>query len=357
MRSFPAGWGAVVWVFAAGAARAADESPPAAVAPFDATAARRHQEAWARHLRTTVERQNSLGMSLVLIPPGEFQMGSSPQQVDEALRQLETVPRQAPGEAERVRNEEQPRHRVVLSRPMRLGRTETTVGQFRRFVDATGYVTETERFGGGNSSKAEETDPVKRAALWHRPGYATTDDAPVTQITWVDMVEFCNWLSTREGLRPCYTRGAAGVWTRIGEADGYRLPTEAEWEFACRAGTTTHYGFGDDVRELDDHAWFNRTAEAGGRVGGRAVAQKKPNAFGLNDMHGNAWERCQDFHDPAWYAKSPTIDPQGPPTGAHRVVRGAGWHYYDLHCRSAYRNHYSPIARTANTGFRVACGL
>ncbi|MBN8629103.1 MAG: formylglycine-generating enzyme family protein [Planctomycetes bacterium] len=345
---------ALVFSFVAGLCCA--ELPPRAVAPFDAAAARGHQEAWAKQLATNVDERNSLGMTLVLIPPGEFAMGSSAEQSEYALQWLSRIPRIAPGEANRLRDEETPRHRVVLTRPFRLGRTEVTVGEYRRFVEATGYVTETERFGGGNSSKADETDPVKRKALWHWPGYTTTDTAPVSQLTWNDMIAFCNWLSEQERRTACYRRDEQGAWVCVPGADGYRLPTEAEWEYACRAGTTTHYSFGDDVAALDDHAWFNRTAEVGGTIGARPVATKRPNAFGLYDMHGNVWERCEDYFDPRWYAKSPTEDPQGPASGTNRLVRGGGWHYFDLHCRSAYRNNYSPISRTANTGFRVVRG-
>lgn len=327
--------------------------PPRAVAPFDTEQARAHQAAWAQHLGHAVEDDNSLKMTLVLIPAGEFRMGSSPEQVEQALKQLDTVPRKAPGEAARIRDEETPQHRVVLTRPFRIGRTETTIEQYRRFVEATNYVTETERFGGGNSSKTAETDPQKKEAVWRSPGYPVTEDCPVTQITWADMVEFCNWLSAKEGRRSCYRRDDRQAWVRVAGADGYRMPTEAEWEFACRAGTSTHYSFGDAVQDLDDHAWFNRTAEQGNRIGARPVATKRPNSFGLFDMHGNAWERCQDFFDPAWYRKSPVNDPEGPATGTNRIVRGGGWHYFDLHARSAYRNNYSPTSRTGNTGFRV----
>jgi len=341
----------VIWqTWSLGACIAA---PPPAVAPFSAEQAQVHQEAWARHLGTAVKTTNTLGMTLVLIPPGEFAMGSSPEQAAGALEQLRTVPRAAPGEADRIRREEQPQHRVALTHPMRIGRTEVTVGQFRKFVEDAKYVTETERFGGGNSAKTDETDPQKRGAIWSVPGYPVADESPVTQITYGDMAAFCNWLSAREGRRECYQPADDGAWRPVFGADGYRLPTEAEWEFACRAGTTTHYSFGDDVADLDDYAWFNRTAEVGGKIGARPVATKRPNPFGLYDMHGNAWELCQDFHAVDAYAKSTVEDPQGPPSGSRRIARGGGWHYFDLHCRSAYRNNYAPQGRTANIGFRL----
>ncbi len=329
------------------------KEPARAIAPFSAAQVGEHQSAWARHLGQLVETENSLKMTLVLLPPGEFRMGSSPAQIEEALRLLETVPRKAAGEDGRIQDEEGPAHRVVLTRPIRIARTETTIGQFRQFIEATRYLTETERFGGGNSKKTDEADPVKRNAIWRTPGYPVTDECPVTQITWNDMIAFCNWLSVNEGRRAAYRQDENKDWRRDVASGGYRLPTEAEWEYACRAGTTTHWSFGDDIRELDRHAWFNRTAEAGRRIGARPVGSLRANPFGLYDMHGNAWERCEDFLEPAWYRKSPELDPTGPAKGTNRMARGGGWHYFDLHTRSAYRNNYSPTARTGNIGFRV----
>jgi formylglycine-generating enzyme required for sulfatase activity len=348
---------AVVAVAVVGLTSLSWSAPPPAMAPFTTPAAQAHQAAWAAHLGVEIESRNRVGMTLVLIPPGEFLMGSSTEQVDRALEWIKTIPRAAPGEVDRIRREEQPQHRVVLSRPWQMGRTEVTIGQYRRFVEATNYVTEAERFGGGNSSKSDESDPRKRAARWHSPGYQVTEESPVSQITWNDMVEFCNWMSKEDRREPVYRLNDRDMWTSNLSADGYRLPTEAEWEYACRAGTTTHYSFGDDVAKLDDYAWFNRTAEQRSEIGARPVATKRPNPWGLYDMHGNVWERCEDFHDPNWYAESPAVDPRGPTAGGNRIVRGAGWHYFDLHCRSAYRNNYSPQSRTGNTGFRVVCGL
>ncbi|MCE9530934.1 MAG: formylglycine-generating enzyme family protein [Planctomycetes bacterium] len=324
--------------------------PPLCVAPFPADQAKRHQVAWARHLDTPVEERNTVGMTLVLLPPGEFMMGSTADQAEAAAKlvpELKEIVRES--ELTRLRKEEQPRHRVVLTRPFRIGATEVTRGQFRQFVEAAKYVTETERFGGGNSALTAEKDPKKKAATWQEPGYKATDAMPVTQITLGDMLAFCNWLSEKERLTPCY-RQEKDAWKRIETATGYRLPTEAEWEYACRAGTDTQYSFGDDSNDLKDYAWFNKNAD---RIGAGEVGTKRPNAWGLFDMHGNAWERCQDWHDAQWYAKSPAENPQGPETGSRTVVRGGGWHYFALHCRSAYRNNYALNARTANTGFRV----
>lgn len=330
-------------------------APPAATAPFDAAQARGHQEAWGKHLAQPVVAENSVGMSLVLIPPGEFLMGGSTELLAETGAWADTKRQSSPGtERKRIETEEQPRHRVRLTKPLRISATETTIGQYRRFVEATRYVTETERFGGGNSGKTDETAPEKKKALWHAPGTKITDDCPVAQITWNDMVAFCNWLSERENRTACYRLDDKKAYRLVAGADGYRLPTEAEWEYCCRAGTTTQYWFGDDRRQLVNHAWYEDNAD---HLGAQPVGKKPANAFGLHDMAGNVWERCQDWHDAAWYARSPTDDPQGPTTGGSKIARGGAWHYFDLHCRSAYRNNYKLVGRTSNIGFRVVRGL
>ena len=137
---------------------------------------------------------------------------------------------------------------------------------------------------------------------WKNPGYAITDDTPVTQITWNDACAYCAWLSEQEQRRPWYRPDGKGGWLIAAHADGYRLPTEAEWEYACRAGTTTQYSFGDDKSQLEPYGWFYKNA--GGKA--QPVALEAPNPFGLFDMHGNAQEWCQDWYDGKWYEKSST---------------------------------------------------
>ena len=297
---------------------------------------------------------NSIGMSLILIPPGEFLMGGSPDLLAESAAWADTKRQSPPGtERNRIENEEQPQHRVRITKPLRVGTTEVTIGQFRRFIGASRYVTETERFGGGNSGKTDEAAPDKRQKLWNAPGYQVTDESPVTQITWNDMIMFCNWLSQRENLEVCYRLDAHRSYQLVGSSSGYRLLTEAEWECSCRAGTNTQYWFGNERQQLTNFAWYEDNADS---IGAQPVGKKPANPFGLYDMTGNVWERCQDWHDAKWYARSPVEDPQGPETGATKVVRGGAWHYFDLHCRSAYRNHYRLISRTGNTGFRIARG-
>lgn len=337
--------------------------PPRFRATGSATDAAASQAAWAKHLGREVVTIQQLGIKMVLIPPGEFLMGTSAEEVAQLIPWADSV-RQLPPGAERTRitTEEQPQHRVELSRPFLLGATEVTVEQFTAFVTATGYQTDAERLGGGNSAIRNETNPQKRGVFWRNPGYETSPDRPVTQMTWNDAVAFCVWLSQQEKLPPAYETLPAesgspeNGWRLRPQASGYRLPTEAEWEYACRAGTTTPFSFGDDVAQLPRYAWYSGSVERGPsqKWGAKPVATLLSNPFGLWDMHGNAWEWTQDWHDPVWYARSPVRDPAGPETGSRRVVRGAGWHYFDLHCRSAYRNNYSPLARTGNTGFRLA---
>jgi formylglycine-generating enzyme required for sulfatase activity len=153
---------------------------------------------------------------------------------------------------------------------------------------------------------SEGAQKASKGLNWRAPGkYPISDETPVTQITWNDAVAFCNWLSEQEGRRPWYQPDGKGGWFVAAYADGYRLPTEAEWEYACRAGTTTHYSFGDDKTQLERYGWFAK--ENGNKM--QPVALKQPNPFGLFDMHGNALEWSHDIWNSTWYEKSPSDDP------------------------------------------------
>jgi len=158
---------------------------------------------------------------------------------------------------------------------------------------------------------------------------------PVEQVRWSDAVRFCNARSQVEGLQPCYD---LKTWKCNFEATGYRLPTEAEWEYACRAGTTTAYFFGDAPLKLKDYAWFDKNA--GGRP--RPVGQKRANPWGLFDMCGNVWEWCNDFYGVDYYPASPRQDPKGPEQGKTKVVRGGAWRFSADNLRSAYRYNENP---------------
>ena len=327
------------------------DQPPPAIAPFDAQQARAQQEAWGKYLGVPVEQKNSLGMTLALIPPGEFLMGSTPEQRAAGEKRAEDA-KLSPNSWELARlKEEVPQHRVALSRPFLLGTTEVTIGQFRRFVDATKYATEAEQFGFGSSHLKTADATITREQkkiTWREPGYVVSDDFPVEQVTWNDAVRFCNWLSEHEGLNVCY-RQDGDQWILLGTANGYRLPTEAEWEYACRAGSTTQFWFGDDVADLERHDWHGKNA--GRRAW--AVGTKSANPFGLFDMHGNVREWCSDYYDYKYYEKSPTKDPFCASGGPARVSRGGAWYYPAVCCRSASRFFYLPVS-CSFIGLRLA---
>ena len=223
--------------------------PARAVAPFNAPKAKEHQAAWAKHLGVPVVETNSIGMKLVLIPPGEFMMGSPTALIEEELQLHHGDPWYT-----RFLQAEVPQHRVRVNNPYRLAATDVTQEEYQRVM-------------GSNPSKFQ--DPRK----------------PVEHVSWDDAVEFCGRLSELAGEKAAKRR--------------YALPTEAQWEYACRAGTTTRWYSGDEVAGLDQVAWFGKNA--GGMT--HAVGQKAPNAWGLYDMHGNVWQWCQDSFDKGYYTR------------------------------------------------------
>jgi formylglycine-generating enzyme required for sulfatase activity len=228
-------------------------------------------------------------MKLVLIPAGEFLMGAADSDDDAG-------------------NDEKPQHRVRITRPFYLGATMVTRRQYRAVTGA---------------------DPRC---------FEGSDDLPVDQVSWEDAMAFCARLNEL-GRR------------QLGDA-AYQLPTEAQWEYACRAGSQTRFSFGDDDRVLGYYGWFSRNSK--GRT--QPVGQKRANAWSLFDMHGNLWEWCWDAYDGSYYAKSPVDDPRGPdPAGAaDRVNRGGCWLNIPRNCRSANRGWNTPGSRYNNVGFRVA---
>jgi formylglycine-generating enzyme required for sulfatase activity len=227
--------------------------------------------------------------NMVFIPPGTFRMGSPTNEVDRF-------------------DWEGPQTAVTISRGFWMGKYEVTQGEYE-------------------------------ALMGSNPSYFTGDtNRPVEQVLWFDATNYCGALTQRERV--------AG---RIATNSVYRLPTEAEWEYACRAWTSTWFSYGDNpgYTNLTDYAWYDdNSGETTHPVG-----QKLPNPWGLYDMHGNVWEWCQD-----WYGLYPggiALDPQGPATGSDNVFRGGGWNYYARYCRSAIRPGSFPILRYSYIGFRV----
>jgi formylglycine-generating enzyme required for sulfatase activity/WD40 repeat protein len=272
---------------------------------------------------------NSIGMKLVPIPPGKFFMGSP---VDEPGRQ----------------SNEGPRHEVVLTRPFYLGMHEVTVGQYKAFLQDTGYQTEAEKAGGAYALAPNNSFKLIAQANWRNPGFEQTDEHPVVCVSYNDALAFCAWLSRKEGRT-------------------YGLPTEAQWEYACRAGTTTRYQNGDEsekqveVGNVADGTlkkrlpnWPTIVAEDG-YVFTAPVGKFRANAFGLYDMHGNVKEWCQDWYESDYYRLGDNQDPQGPTSGTARVFRGGPWSGDGS--RAAQRGSSAPACRYAEVGFRVCLRL
>jgi formylglycine-generating enzyme required for sulfatase activity len=324
--------------------RPSTQAPPLLVAPFDAVTARGQQEAWAKYLRQPPELINSIGMKLKLIPASEFMMGG-----EESAEAMTTYFKRTYSLDFKAENykDEYPPHRVRITQPFYLGIYHVTRGQFQHFVNDQGYKTDAEKDGkGGYGTNDEGKWEQKPEYTWRNPGFPQTDEHPVVNVSWNDAVAFCEWLSRKEGKT-------------------YRLPTEGQWEYACRAGTMMRYYSGDDsetlaqvgnVADATAKAKFPswKTIEAkDGYVFTAPVGQFRPNAFGLYDMHGNAWQWCQDWYRGDYYAVSPTDDPKGPDSGSNRVLRGGGWFSIARLCRAAGRIHYEPGHRDDNLGFRV----
>jgi formylglycine-generating enzyme required for sulfatase activity len=241
---------------------------------------------------------NSIGMTLNIIPAGTFLMGSP--------------------ETEEGHQDDEHQHQVTITKPFYMQTTEVTQGQWKEVMG-------TEPWKGQEYSKY-----VKEGANY-----------PATYVSWNDAVAYCEKLREKEGKT-------------------YRLPTEAEWEYACRAGTKTARNFGDDEKVLGDYAWYDKNAWDIDEKYAHQVGQKNPNAFGLFDTHGNVWEWCHDYYDEVYYKQSSEIakyifikDPTGPVTGSSRVVRSGYWSGDARDTRSASRYPSVAVLRDRTVGFRL----
>jgi formylglycine-generating enzyme required for sulfatase activity len=235
-------------------------------------------------------------VAMVEIPAGSFMMGSPMW--------------------EENRDSDEPQHRVEITQGFQLSSTEVTQVQYEKVIGAN-----PSRFVGA--------------------------DRPVEQVSWLDAVQFCNKLSAREGLSPAY-RIIGGSVTWDTKSNGYRLPTEAEWEYACRAGTTTAYHTGGSGADLARAGWYE--GNAGNET--HLVGKKTPNAWGLYDMHGNVWEWCFDWYGEYWSGSQ--SDPQGAASSSLRVLRGGSWSPGAKYWRSADRAGAGPARAYGYLGFRVA---
>ena len=300
--------------------------------------------------KLAVDLGGGVKMKMVLIPAGEFMMGNG-----ESAKKASAFSSKISGNKERFYfTDEYPRHHVYITKPFYLGIYHVTRGQFRQFVKDTGYKTlaeKAEKYGAYGWDAEKKAMDFSTKFSWRNAGFEQTDEHPVVDVDWDDAAAFCKWLSRKEGKT-------------------YRLPTEAEWEYACRAGTTTRYYSGNDPDSLakvgnvadatykEKFSYMAAIKANDGYVFTSPVGSFKPNAFGLYDMHGNVFQMCSDWYSLKYYAESPAYDPTGPDgpgPGRTHVLRGGCWMYGPIGARSANRYWGGPVNCVCGfTGFRVA---
>lgn len=241
-------------------------------------------------------------MKLAFIPAGKFKMGNN-------LSAEETTRRYGGKGQEEKLADEYPCREVTISKPFFMGIHEVSQAEWSAVM--------------GTEPWKEKTQTV------------SGDDYPASWVTSYDAIEFCKKLSEKTGRK-------------------VSLPTEAQWEYACRAGSETAFSFGDDASKIDDYAWHWGNARNAGEAYAHRVGQKKPNAWGLYDMHGNVWEVCSDWYDKDFYAKAPGVDPENTTETALRSTRGGSWHNGARVNRSSCRSSWTgPGYVHYNYGFRV----
>ncbi len=305
------------------------DAPPPAIAPFDAAQAKKYQEEWAAYLKVPVDYTNGLGMKFRLIPPGEFLMGSTPEEIEAALKDAD------PNDMrwQECVKSEAPQHKVILTQPTYLGVNEVTQAEYEKVL-------------GVNPSHFAPTGMGQEAVV----GLETAEH-PVEMVSWNDAADFCTKLSQKEKLKSFYIQSDDTI--TLQDGTGYRLPSEAEWEYACRAGTTTKCWSDNEDADRLQVGWFAEN----GMSRTHPVGQLRANPFGLCDIHGNVWEWTQDSWDASWYGNSqnkPAINPQSPfSAGSMRVVRGSHLWFHLNDSRSSARHSVETPRVHGYLGFRV----
>jgi formylglycine-generating enzyme len=236
------------------------------------------------------------GITMLPVPAGTFEMGSN-----------------------KGENREKPVHTVTLDSFL-MGKTEITQGQYKAIT-------------GKNPSN-----------------YFGDDKLPVDRVSWYDAVKFCNLLSDKAGFIRCYDET---TWVCDFSKNGFRLPTEAEWEYTCRAGTKTVYYSGNTVEDLAKAAWYGNIEIGNSDNIPHFVGMKAPNKWGFYDMHGSVWDWCNDWYDENYYKSSPGNNPKGPSTGKMKVMRGGSWVINPELLTSSYREPYVPDLNYLDIGFRI----
>ncbi|MGB9618063.1 MAG: formylglycine-generating enzyme family protein, partial [Desulfomonilaceae bacterium] len=284
---------------------------------------------------------NSIGMTFVRIPAGEFMMGSLKQEMDWLRLTFKKTWRAG---HKQWFEDELPLHPVRITRSFYMGVTEVTVGQFRQFVKETQYKTDAEKGDGGMIwSNKEERWVAQKDMKWNSVPWKIAEDQPVVFVSWNDAKAFCRWLSRKE--------------KRV-----YRLPTEAEWEMACRGGAAwARYPWGNRLPGDSDCNFGDGNPKLPGNLATvddgyqyvSPVGSYKPNAYGLHDMAGNVMEWVEDYYDRNYFENSPLEDPKGPPKGVSHVNKGGNWFASPADGRCAFRGFSGPEMSFWNLGFRV----
>jgi eukaryotic-like serine/threonine-protein kinase len=303
---------------------------------FKSDQAAKVQQEWAAYLDRPIMDTMLGDVKLVLIPPGEFEMGTP--------KELLRLQKKKGTQNESHLQSESPRHLVRITKPFYLGECEVTVGQFGQFVASEEYKTMPEKSKKGGTGIEKGVHVGRKPEFyWNNTGFQRSKEHPVCNITWTDAEAYCAWLSKRS-QRTC------------------RLPSEAEWEYACRAGAASLWSFSDDLKDAKpgEYMWFLSANKTPANLVTHPVARKKANPFGLFDMHGNVAEMCKDYWSAGYYESSPPDDPPGPAIVAKnplRVARGGSFLELPFLCRSASRKPLDPSLGYVEVGFRVLCEI